>query len=211
MAIIPSSPKVIPLKDRYSVFMERIQKTTIPTSQYVKNAFSPDAKFLGLGKYGEAWMLPNGAVLKLTGSVIEAECVQKLFKIQESRPEEYIEYFPKIYEYGAVSENVSFSYPKEHFIEGDLYTYFILPIFWYMRENIVDWEINENWDIDHIRIRASYLQGSIMQKFGVVPMDIHSGNWGVRPTNLNQLIFRDLACFPKGELMPRHQLGEEML
>jgi len=166
------------------------------------NISSPD-KYLGSGVFGETWLLKNGSVVKLTASVPEAICVQNLFKIQESKPEKYLEYFPRIYEYGFIDDYVVFYHTSLHKYEAkDNLNVLLFPIFYYVREDLrdipgidsyVDWELEKELD--------ETIPQKIEEDLGIKVWDTHENNWGVRRST-GEIIFRDLVCTLVGEEEP---------
>lgn len=120
--------------------------------------------FLGTGSFGDAFLLDDGSVMKITASIAEAYCVQLLFQLQEKSPDVYSKYFPKIYGVGVVddhyisvddtdvdaikrSDDVALMIMAKEFAEGgkDSREYlgddvqgYMFPVFWYIREDLDD-------------------------------------------------------------------------
>lgn len=144
--------------------------------EYIDKNIGTTMRLLGSGVHGEAWLLNDGSVVKVTSDTDEAACVPILFDIQESDPIEYIKYFPKIYSYGHIPNGV------------------LRPFsFWYRREAVLD--IFQNTRDYQVTLKMLTLfRQQVVENFGIELDDIHLGNFGVRENEPNNLIYRDLSC-----------------
>jgi hypothetical protein len=153
------------------------------TKQFIENNIGELHSFLGHGTFGEAWLLTDGSVVKITSAIFEKTCVERLFQIQEDDPKEYIKYFPLIYEYGDVNE---IRWEEGFEIEYD-------PIFYYRRENIGDipqmmrGKKSSKMIIEH--------ETEVEGLFGIIVEDSHMDNYGFREGDWNHIILRDLMCY----------------
>ena len=62
------------------------------TPDYIRTLGFEPIELLGTGAYGEAWLLDNGTVIKLTSSDAEEYCGNRLFELQNT--EAYSRFLP---------------------------------------------------------------------------------------------------------------------
>ena len=176
------------------------------TRNYIRTLGFEPTELLGSGAYGEAWLLANGAVIKLTGSNAEEYCATRLFELQDTGA--YSRFLPKLFEIGEAPKGVKFL-PETRKRPG----FFIgpsRPHFWYIRENLEEfpYPIEENFldwqewrdvlfafhrELEHT---ISLAERDIERNTSLRIIDNKPNNWGLRtnPDRTQTLVLRDLAC-----------------
>lgn len=195
------------LKQETEKLTEKLIHDNVRTTYaFINSTIGETEKLLGEGLYGEAWLMDDGSVVKITASSLEASCVQKLFDIQEKNPDTFIEYFPKIYQMGFISETLRWAHNAEHIITIKGSPLFMHPVFWFQREEVSSVK-DENKSDAVLRREIHDTVTSMKDELGVTPLDTHKGNWGWRHPS-SPPIFRDLVCITEGEAYPStwHQL-----
>lgn len=145
------------------------------TEEYIKKRIGKPISRLGEGYFGEAWLMKDGSVVKITKSHIERNCVRLLFDAQEENPEKYIEYFPKIYAYGDIKTDKQLA-PRPF-------------IFWYQKEELDDVPAYPF----SFEIMMDFRQ-KVRKELGIDAQDLRKSNFGVRSSQPNKLLLRDLEC-----------------
>jgi len=186
--------------DKWSqVNIDKVKETLPSIYDYMYEVF-PDSYIvahLGHGYYGEAFLLSDGSVVKVTSSPDEAECIVKIADLQE-KEEEAINIFPIIYEYGVVDKTILFDRAQEFVFDDRIRM--DTAIFWYRREQLDDVPNHGSLKI----IPPTWLsvihekRDQALSKYGIEIVDYTLDNWGLRPSD-GELIFRDLMCKTEDE------------
>lgn len=58
----------------------------LTTREFINEHVGEVDVLLGYGTFGEAWLLKDGSVVKITSALYEESCVEHLFKMQEKDP-----------------------------------------------------------------------------------------------------------------------------
>ncbi len=173
------------------------------SNEWVEENFR-DAKWLGAGTYGEAWLISfqgRPAALKITGSTAEKFCVEAIKDIQQHSGHD--PFFPLPYIFLSRS-TPSLEFNKNWYEVGDdewppieYGDYFYIrefadPLSSYFEEG------EEEEEEEEILPHLHDLANKIYREYGLVIMDVHAGNWGfVQRGGTSFLVPIDLACGTK--------------
>ncbi len=175
------------------------------TPDYIQTLGFEPIKLLGSGAYGEAWLLEDGRVIKLTSSDAEEYCGTRLFELQNT--EAYSRFLPELFEIGEAPDTVAFLHET---VVKDFFLGPGHPHFWYIRENLEDFPYPKEEDFrDWQEWRAAFyafiqgVQGAISdaekdieRKTNLIVIDSKPANWGLRTESdgTQIIVLRDLVC-----------------
>lgn len=164
-------------------------------SDWVRENFGDEARWLGAGTYGEAWeIIFNGkpATLKITGSRAEEFCVESIKSMQppvDSDPEFA---FPYILDSGDILQPLN--YDMDWYEAHEAWSPMHLGTYFYIREYAIFPEQDKE-RVQKMRSDMYFIAKEIYADYGLLILDIGVGNWGfVDREGIPFLVPIDLAC-----------------
>lgn len=160
------------------------------TEQFVAR-YAAKARMIGSGAYGEAWLMPDGQVMKISASPAELACVMALLQLPAAGRSVHL---PRVTDFGVVPDEYTFAAvsTRQSDLESGGGAAELQPAFWYLREELADPLTRLPLSALGLVRLAREAVRDIWNRHRMLALDPHLSNFGVRPDGT--LVLRDLAC-----------------
>lgn len=160
------------------------------TEQFVAR-YAAKARMIGSGAYGEAWLMPDGQVMKISASPAELVCVMALLQLPGAGRSVHL---PRVTDFGVVPDEYTFTAvpTQRQDLEPGGGDAGLQPAFWYLREELADPLTRLPLSTLGLVQLARDAVRDIWDRHRMLALDPHLANFGVRSDGT--LVLRDLAC-----------------